>query len=100
MWRGKNILDFGGNIGNILRDPNSTIDEERYWCLDLDREALEVGKAAYPKSHWVFYNRYCFGFNPYGIPNLPIPDLHQTCDYIIAFSVFTNTTEADMLQLL
>jgi SAM-dependent methyltransferase len=99
VWRGKNVLDFGGNIGNILRDPNSTIDEERYWCLDLDREALEQGKAAYPKAHWVFYNRYCFEFNPHGIPNLPIPDMHQTFDYIVAFSVFTNNTETDMLQL-
>src|ERR687887_153906 len=71
MWRGKNVLDFGGNIGNILRDPNSTIDEERYWCLDVDREVLERGKEAYPKSHWVHYNRYCFEFNPNGIPNLP-----------------------------
>jgi hypothetical protein len=99
VWSGKNVLDFGGNIGNILRDPNSTIDEERYWCLDIDKEALERGKADYAKSHWVSYNRYCFEFNPRGIPNLSIPDLCQTFDYIVAFSVFTNTTVTDMLQL-
>jgi len=29
-WSGKNILDFGGNVGNILRDPNATIEPERY----------------------------------------------------------------------
>jgi SAM-dependent methyltransferase len=98
-WRGKEVLDFGGNVGNILRDPNSTIDEERYWCVDLDREAIERGRAAYPKAHWVFYDRYCFGFNSHGIPRLPIPDLRQTFDYIVAFSVFTNTTETDMLEL-
>jgi SAM-dependent methyltransferase len=99
VWRGKNVLDFGGNIGNILRDPNSTIDEERYWCLDVDREALEQGKAAYPTAHWVFYDRYSFGFNPHGISNLSIPDLDQTFDYIVAFSVFPNTTVTDMLLL-
>jgi SAM-dependent methyltransferase len=99
VWRGKNVLDFGGNIGNLLRDADSAIDEERYWCVDLDQEAIDKGKAAYPKSHWVFYNRYCFSFNPYGVRSLPIPDLHQTFDYIVAFSVFTNTTETDMLQL-
>jgi hypothetical protein len=82
LWGGKNVLDFGGSIGAILRDADSTIDEERYWCLDVNREALERGKADYPKAHWVFYNRYCFGFNPSGIPNLSIPDLHQTFDYI------------------
>jgi SAM-dependent methyltransferase len=99
VWSGKNVLDFGGSIGAILRDTDSTIDEERYWCLDVNREALERGKADYPKAHWVFYDRYCFEFNPRGIPNLPIPDMHQTFDYIIAFSVFTNNKVADMLQL-
>src|SRR5262249_50398629 len=43
MWGRKNVLDFGGNIGNILRDPNSTIDPERYWCLDVDKDAIEQG---------------------------------------------------------
>jgi SAM-dependent methyltransferase len=99
VWRGKNVLDFGGNIGKLLQDANSAIDEERYWCLDLDKEALEQGKAMYPKAHWIFYNRYCFSFNPYGIPSLAIPDMQQKFDYIVAFSVFTNTTETDMLQL-
>lgn len=99
VWRGKNVLDFGGNIGNILQDPNSTIDQERYWCLDVDKDSVEMGKASYPKSHWLFYNRYCFFFNPRGVPNLPLPDMGLTFDYIVAFSVFTNTTQADMLQL-
>jgi SAM-dependent methyltransferase len=99
LWRGKNVLDFGGNVGNILRDPNSTIDQERYWCLDVVKESIERGKTSYPKAHWLFYNRYCFFFNPHGVPNLPIPDMDTTFDYIVAFSVFTNTTETDMLEL-
>jgi SAM-dependent methyltransferase len=99
IWRGKKVLDFGGNIGNLLRDPNSTIDPEGYWCLDVDREALDQGHALQPKSHWVFYNRYCFFFNPHGVPNLELPVLDQTFDYIVAYSVFTNTTRTDMLQL-
>lgn len=98
-WRGKKVLDFGGNIGNILRDPNSTIDQELYWCLDVDKDSIEKGKQAYPKSHWLFYDRYSFFFNPHGVPNLPLPDLGQRFDYIVAFSVFTNTTQTDMLQL-
>jgi methyltransferase family protein len=99
VWRGKNVLDFGGNIGNILRDPNSTIDQERYWCIDVVKDSIERAKASYPKSHWFFYNRYCFFFNPHGVPNLTLPDLDQTFDYIVAYSVFTNTTQTDMLQL-
>jgi hypothetical protein len=30
-WQKKQVLDFGGNIGNILRDETSTIRERRYW---------------------------------------------------------------------
>jgi len=99
VWRGKDVLDFGGNIGNILRDPAATIDEERYWCLDVVKDSIERGKIAFPKAHWCFYNRYCFFFNPYGIPQLPLPDLGRRFDYVVAYSVFSNTTPADMLQL-
>jgi len=98
-WRGKQVLDFGGNIGNLLRDPNSTIDEERYWCLDVVKEALERGKLSYPKAHWVFYNRYSFAFNPNGVVGLTIPDLGREFDLIVAFSVFTNTKPSEMFEL-
>jgi len=99
MWRGKKVLDFGGNIGNLLRDPNSTVDAENYWCLDVDRDALNHGQVSYPSSHWVFYDRYCFFFNPGGVQNLKLPELDQLFDYILAYSVFTNTRQTDMLEL-
>lgn len=98
-WRGKNVLDFGGNIGNMLRDPNSTIDPERYWCLDVVEESIESGKAAFPSSHWSFYDRYCFFFNPQGAKYLKLPPLDVLFDYIVAYSVFTNTSRTDMLDL-
>ena len=99
MWREKDVLDFGGNIGNILKDPNSTINEERYWCIDITKQAIERGKATYPKSHWIFYDRYNFSFNPTGVPNLKIPSLGQKFDYIVAYSVFTNTRQSTMTDL-
>ena len=98
-WRGKNVLDFGGNVGNILRDPDSTIDHERYWCIEVVRESIEKGKLEFPESQWVFYDRYCFFFNPGGIRDLPLPGLEQRFDFILAYSVFTNTPRTDMLQL-
>jgi SAM-dependent methyltransferase len=98
-WRGKYVLDFGGNIGNMLRDANSTIEEERYWCIDVVRESVESGKAAFPKARWIFYDRYCFFFNPHGISQLKLPELAPSFDYIVAYSVFTNTSRTDMLDL-
>jgi hypothetical protein len=98
-WGAKYVLDFGGNVGNMLHDPNSTIDEERYWCIDVVQESIETGKAAFPKAHWVFYDRYCFFFNPHGISRLKLPELSQQFDYIVAYSVFTNTSRTDMFDL-
>jgi hypothetical protein len=98
-WHGKNVLDFGGNVGNILRDPDCTIDHERYWCVDVVPESIERGSAEFRQAHWIFYDRYCFFFNPYGIRGLELPEFQQTFDYIIAYSVFTNTPRSDMLQL-
>jgi hypothetical protein len=98
-WRGKQVLDFGGNIGNMLRDLNSTIDEDRYWCIDVVQESVEKGRTAFPRAHWVFYDRYCFFFNPQGISQLKLPEIPESFDYIVAYSVFTNTSRTDMLDL-
>jgi hypothetical protein len=98
-WQTKNVLDFGGNIGNILRDPGSTVDPRRYWCLDVVEESIAQGRARFPDGHWQFYDRHCFFFNPHGVRGLPLPDLGVKFDYIVAYSVFTNTSLTDMLEM-
>ena len=98
-WRGKNVLDFGGNVGNILREPNCTIDHKRYWCVDVVEESIEKGRIEFPKSHWIFYDRYCFFFNAQGVASLRLPPIDESFDYVVAYSVFTNTSRTDMLDL-
>ena len=98
-WQKKHVLDFGGNVGNILRDPDCTIRTRRYWCLDVVEESIARGREQWPDAHWHFYDRYCFFFNPHGVPRLPLPDLGTRFDFIIAYSVFPNTDLTDMLQL-
>jgi len=98
-WHGQNVLDFGGNVGNMLRDPNCTIDEERYWCIDVVRESIERGREMFAKSHWIYYDRYSFFFNPNGAKQLELPPIGVLFDYIVAYSVFTNTSRTDMLDL-
>ena len=98
-WGGQAVLDFGGNVGNLLRDQGCTIRPEDYYCLDVIREAIEEGRRRCPEAHWVHYNRYNCSFNPDGIHGLPIPEMGVEFGMILAFSVFTHTTREEMHEL-
>lgn len=98
-WSGKRVLDFGGNKGNLLRDPACTIRHQDYYCLDVIREAIEEGRKTFPGAHWVHYDRYNCSFNPDGATGLPVPDLGVEFDFILAYSVFTHTTLTEMKEL-
>jgi SAM-dependent methyltransferase len=95
-WASKTVLDFGGNEGNLLLDRDCTIRHDRYYCLDVLGDALEVGRGRAPEAHWVHYDCYNRSFNPGGIPDLPIPDMGVSFDIILAYSVFTHTTREEM----
>ena len=98
-WTDKTVLDFGGNEGTLLMDRGCAIRPENYYCVDVIREALEVGRGRFPQAHWVHYNRYNRSFNPEGIEDLPIPDMGVEFDFILAYSVFTHTTLEEMRDL-
>lgn len=95
-WRGKRVLDFGGNKGNLLLDPACTIRHQDYYCLDVINAAIEEGRQKFPDAHFVHYDRYNCSFNPEGVRDLPVPDLGIGFDFILAYSVFTHTTFAEM----
>lgn len=99
VWKGSKILDFGGNVGGFLISAGERVDHEDYWCLDLNRQVIELGSRDFPRAHFVHYNRYSSQYNPDGIRNLPIPDLGFKFDIIMAFSVFTHTHKNEMLDL-
>ncbi|MFT5028628.1 MAG: SAM-dependent methyltransferase [Candidatus Binatia bacterium] len=98
-WRGKRILDFGGNAGNFLKEAGSRIDPSDYCCLDLIESAIRTGQTRFPDAKWIFYNRHNSQYNPVGVIDLPIPDLGQRFDYILAYSVFTHTHQYEMVDL-
>lgn len=98
-WSGKVVLDFGGNMGNLLLDPDCTIRPEDYYCLDVLKEAREEGIRRFPQAHWFHYNRYNCSFNPNGVVGLPIPDMGVNFDMILGYSVFTHTTREEMNDL-
>lgn len=98
-WTGKSVLDFGGNRGGLLSDPSCRIRPADYYCLDVIKEAIDQGHITFPDAHWFHYDRFNCSFNPTGVVDLPIPDLGHRFDIILAYSVFTHTTLAEMKDL-
>ena len=98
-WRGKAVLDFGGNIGGLLRGSNRAIRPEDYYCADVLQEAMTEGRKSFPQANWIHFNRYNCSFNPEGIEGLPIPDMGIEFGMILAYSVFTHTTREEMNEL-
>lgn len=96
-WKGKYVLDFGGNTGNLLLD--SPIEPDRYWCIDVIADAIEKGKREIPQAHWIWYDRYNISFHPGGSKTVEIPVIDQQFDYIFAYSVFTHTDVEEMRHL-
>ena len=99
IWRGRTVLDFGGNTGNMLRDPRCTIEPRNYWCIDVSGDAIEAGREAFPEGHWIHYDRYSFEFNPRGTPGLPVPPTDRAFDFILSYSVFTHIPEQETIML-
>ena len=98
-WAGKRVLDFGGNAGNILLDPNCRIEPRNYWSIDVSRDSIPVGRRRHPEGTFIFYDRYNFEFNPTGQAGLPIPDPGVRFDFIVAWSVITHVSRAETLDL-
>lgn len=99
VWKGKKILDFGGNVGTFLVGAGDNVEHTDYWCVDLNEEVIEQGRLAFPLAHFVHYNRYNSQFNPKGVRNLGIPECGVRFDIILAFSVFTHTDPSEMIEL-
>ncbi len=99
VWKHSKILDFGGNVGTFLTGAGDNVDHDDYWCLDLNRAVLEMGREQFPQAHFVHYNRYSSQYNPAGVRYLPIPDLGLKFDIALAFSVFTHTHPDEMIEL-
>jgi len=44
VWKGRKILDFGGNVGGFLVDAGEHVEHDDYYCLDLNSGAVEQGR--------------------------------------------------------
>jgi SAM-dependent methyltransferase len=96
VWKGRKILDFGGNVGTFLESAGDNVDHENYWCVDLNPAVIAHGRSRYPRAHFVHFNRYSSQYNPHGIRHLPVPDCGGVeFDFILAFSVFTHVDQKE-----
>lgn len=98
-WKGRKILDFGGNVGTFLDGARGKVKHADYWCVDLNKAVIEQGRRTHPRAHFVHYNRYSPQYNPQGVRHLPVPDLGVKFDIILAFSVFTHVDRREMVEL-
>lgn len=97
-WRGRKVLDFGGNNAAFLRRAEG-VEHADYWCMDVHEPALERGREEFPRANFVHYDRYSGEYNPDGTIDLPVPDCGTQFDVIIAFSVFTHVHRTELLEL-
>src|SRR4030095_13231881 len=99
VWKGRKVLDFGGNIGNFLLGAGNNVEHDDYWCIDLNQAVIEQGGRTFPRAHFVHYDRYNSQFNPKGAHALPVPSCGVKFDIILAFSVFTHVDHVEMKEL-
>ena len=83
VWKGRKILDFGGNVGTFLASAGDNVNHEDYWCIDINPAVVAQGRLTYPRAHFVHFNRYSSQYNPYGKRNQPIPDCGVKFDIIL-----------------
>lgn len=91
------VLDFGGNRGNLLYFSNGAIDPLLYTSVDVDIDALSVGKIEFPKSTWLHYNKFNWMYNHTGVQHPQFPAVLHA-DYIWAYSVFTHTDYTELVN--
>ncbi len=97
-WKGRKILDFGGNIGTFLDSAGDRVDHNDYWCIDINPAVIAQGRLLFPRAHFVHFNRYNSQYNSHGVRNLPIPDCGVKFDFILGFSVFTHVDATEMVE--
>lgn len=90
------ILDYGSNSGTFLKSAGPNIAENNYTGIDVDKSAVIAGQQLFPTAKFIHYDTFNHMYNPTGVTNSPLP-IFKKYDTIISYSVFTHTTEEDML---
>lgn len=90
------VLDYGSNSGTFLKSAASKFSHENYTGIDVDKTAIDLGQQEFQTAKFIHYDTFNHMYNPEGSTGSALP-LSQTYDNIISYSVFTHTTQEDML---
>lgn len=85
-WFTRKILDFGCNVGHLVRTSRGKITS--YVGVDVQQPALDIAKRDFPDLTWIHYDGYHPAFNSGG--KQMFPDLSDTFDYIFCIGVYTH----------
>lgn len=91
------VLDYGSNSGNFLTSAGLNFPHEKYVGIDVDESAINLGQRIFPTAEFIHYNTFNHMYNPNGVLNIPLP-VTGPFDTIISYSVFTHTTQEDMVS--
>ena len=58
VWKGRGILDFGGNCGGFLARAPDSIDPDDYCFVDVGRAARDEGSRRFPLARFVHFDCY------------------------------------------
>ncbi len=91
------VLDYGSNYGTFLASSELKFPYEKYVGIDVDKSAIDLGQDTFPTAKFIHYNTFNYMYNSTGDLDVPLP-VTESYDTIISYSVFTHTTEKDMLS--
>ena len=91
------VFDYGSNSGTFLKSAGAQFIEKNYTGLDVDKSAVELGQREFSAAKFIHYDTFnhMYNFSNTSTCSLPVNDQFDT---VISYSVFTHTTEADMLN--
>ena len=83
-WETSKVLDIGGNRGNLLEDgiQKNKIIPKNYYCLDVDKEAIEYGRHNFSDANWHHHSAFNHMYNVAGFESVSFPYQDNTFDLV------------------
>lgn len=88
-WTSKRVLDFGCNVGHLLKTAGDKLPHSNFVGVDIHKESIEIARGLMPNATWVHFNGYNPTFNPGGERDA-LPELDGKFDVIVVYGVFTH----------